>query len=261
LRVFCSAAFLLIVAGGVAGADQIVYFANGKAIQVKSVESQDKFTILEMEGGGKIGVPTEQIARIEDLTVPSPAPAVLPAATASAPVAAAPAVAGPAVTAPSGVVPGQATAPVTAQATTQMQPAAPTQPGVVAPGAAGRTGTAPTAGMNRRFQPPRTGGPMLSVGSGAGGRAGMGRPGARGGARQGANRSGPRGGTVAPPNGSGAVTLPDPDPQESQAEEPAAPEGAPSAPQDPPQEDDPSTEPGQEEEDVPPQDYAPPSRP
>ncbi len=50
-------------------ADQIVYFQNGKAIMVKSIEKGDKLTILEVEGGGKIGVPTSQIVRIEDYLI------------------------------------------------------------------------------------------------------------------------------------------------------------------------------------------------
>jgi hypothetical protein len=54
-------------------ADQIVYFVNGKAIQVKSVEKGEKFSVLEMEGGGRIGVPTDQISRIEDYVVTEPA--------------------------------------------------------------------------------------------------------------------------------------------------------------------------------------------
>ena len=53
-------------------ADQVVYFVNGKAIMVKSVEKGDKFTILEMEGGGKVGVPTDQISKIEEFVVTAP---------------------------------------------------------------------------------------------------------------------------------------------------------------------------------------------
>jgi hypothetical protein len=54
-------------------ADQVVYFVNGKAIIVKSLEKGEKFTVLEMEGGGRIGVPTDQIAKIEDYVVSAPA--------------------------------------------------------------------------------------------------------------------------------------------------------------------------------------------
>ncbi len=53
-------------------ADQVVYFVNGKAIIVKSLEKGGKFTVLEMEGGGRIGVPTDQIAKIEDYVVSAP---------------------------------------------------------------------------------------------------------------------------------------------------------------------------------------------
>ena len=54
-------------------ADQVVYFVHGKAIRVKSVEAGEKFTILEMEGGGSMGVPNEQIVRIEEYQVSAPA--------------------------------------------------------------------------------------------------------------------------------------------------------------------------------------------
>src|SRR6266850_2195356 len=61
-------------------ADQVVYFVNGKAIMVKSVEKGEKFTILEMDGGGRIGVPTDQISKIEDFAVSDPVAAQAPAA-------------------------------------------------------------------------------------------------------------------------------------------------------------------------------------
>src|SRR6185503_10667010 len=59
-----------------ARADQVVYFLNGKAITVKKVEKGDKVTILEIEGGGRIGIPTVQIDRIEELSL---SPTVMPA--------------------------------------------------------------------------------------------------------------------------------------------------------------------------------------
>jgi hypothetical protein len=65
-----AAAFL--GAGGAVTADQIVYFVNGKAMMVRSVEKGEKFTVLEVEGGGRIGVPTEQIDRIEEYQVSPP---------------------------------------------------------------------------------------------------------------------------------------------------------------------------------------------
>ncbi|MGH9749258.1 MAG: hypothetical protein ACRD6R_04975, partial [Candidatus Polarisedimenticolia bacterium] len=73
-------------AAGAASADQIVYFVNGKAMMVRSVEKGEKFTVLEVEGGGRIGVPTEQIARIEEYQV---SPPQAPAQTALVPVPAA----------------------------------------------------------------------------------------------------------------------------------------------------------------------------
>jgi sulfur carrier protein ThiS len=99
-----------------ASADQVVYFVNGKAITVKSVEKGDRLTILEIEGGGRIGVPTAQIARIEDLQLSAPAqgvaaPPVQVAPTQNAPVA-------PAVN----TVQPPATAPVVQQAETGTPP-------------------------------------------------------------------------------------------------------------------------------------------
>jgi len=74
----------LVASGAAARADQIVYFVNGKAITVKKVEKGDRLTILEIEGGGRIGIPTVQIDRIEELAVAAAVPqvavpAVLPA--------------------------------------------------------------------------------------------------------------------------------------------------------------------------------------
>src|SRR2546427_12296283 len=79
-------------------ADQVVYFVNGKAIMVKSVEKGEKFTVLEMEGGGRIGVPTEQISKIEDYVVSAP----VAAQGAPPQVAAAPALPAPALPAQAG---------------------------------------------------------------------------------------------------------------------------------------------------------------
>ena len=67
-------------------ADQVVYFVNGKAIMVKSVEKGDKFTVLEMDGGGRMGVPTEQIVRIEEYEVSAAGAPVAAIAPAPAPV-------------------------------------------------------------------------------------------------------------------------------------------------------------------------------
>jgi len=81
------AAALLCASLAPSFADQIVYFVNGKAITVKSVEKGEKFTVLEMEGGGRVGVPTDQIARIEDYVVTEPvaAPVAAPVAQAAPP--------------------------------------------------------------------------------------------------------------------------------------------------------------------------------
>jgi len=80
-------------------ADQVVYFVNGKAMTVKKVEKGDRITILEIEGGGRIGVPTPQIDRIDELEVSQPAPAVaIPAPTAGLTPGAVPPAAAPAVT-------------------------------------------------------------------------------------------------------------------------------------------------------------------
>ena len=76
-----SAPLVLTVVAGLAFsmpaiADQVVYFVNGKAITVKKVERGDRLTILEIEGGGRIGVPTDQIDRVEELQISAPSAAV-----------------------------------------------------------------------------------------------------------------------------------------------------------------------------------------
>src|SRR5437773_4742001 len=66
---------IFVIGPAAAFADQVVYFLNGKAMMVKSVEKGEKLTILEMDGGGKIGVPTAQIAKIEEYQIgPPPGP-------------------------------------------------------------------------------------------------------------------------------------------------------------------------------------------
>jgi len=74
LRYLPLVALLLCAGIPLTFADQVVYFVNGKAIMVKSVEKGEKFTILEMDGGGRIGVPTDQISKIEDFAVSEPVP-------------------------------------------------------------------------------------------------------------------------------------------------------------------------------------------
>jgi hypothetical protein len=73
-----AALLALLVAAAPARADQVVYFVNGKAMTVKSVERGDRVTILEIEGGGRIGVPSVQIDRVEELQLSAPATAVVP---------------------------------------------------------------------------------------------------------------------------------------------------------------------------------------
>ncbi len=91
------AAAVLLLAGAfsLAIADQVVYFSNGKAMMVKKIEPGDSITILELEGGGRIGVPTAQIVKIEEYAVSKPNNARPPAAQQSRT----------AVRAPSGAVP------------------------------------------------------------------------------------------------------------------------------------------------------------
>ena len=66
------AACLMLILPMPALADEIVYFTNGKAMTVKKIEKGDRFTILEIEGGGRIGVPNDRIARIETLVISRP---------------------------------------------------------------------------------------------------------------------------------------------------------------------------------------------
>jgi len=73
------ALLLSALAAPCAVADQVVYFINGKAMIVKSVETGDGLTILEMEGGGRIGVPSAQIERVEEFTLSVPAAPALAA--------------------------------------------------------------------------------------------------------------------------------------------------------------------------------------
>jgi len=136
-RLLALATLLLSTGLPLAFADQVVYFVNGKAIMAKSVEKGDKFTVLEMEGGGKIGVPTEQITKIEDYVVAAPQPPAPIAAAAPAPVQTAPlspvAVASP--------QPGAAQPPAVATNVPAVTPVAP------GPGLGGRPIGAPNADL------------------------------------------------------------------------------------------------------------------
>ncbi|MFQ5878220.1 MAG: hypothetical protein ACE5JH_11140, partial [Acidobacteriota bacterium] len=77
-----------------ASADKVVYFLHGKAIRVKSVQKGDRFTVLELEGGGTLGVPTSRIARIEEYEISAP--------IVQAPASGTPLVAGAATSSPAG---------------------------------------------------------------------------------------------------------------------------------------------------------------
>jgi len=160
---------LLCAAVPLSFADQVVYFVNGKAIMVKSVEKGDKFTILEMEGGGKIGVPTDQINKIEDFAVTAPpTPQAVPVQSAPTPAAAAPIVAAAAASA--------AAPPAVASGL----PAEPSMP--VGPGIGGRPAGGPNDNL-ARIKPLDIGGsndvgpaqrpyPRAAAGPGAGGPGG-----------------------------------------------------------------------------------------
>ena len=131
-----------LVAVSAAAADQIVYFVNGKAMTVKSVERGERFTILEMEGGGRMGVPTEQIERIEEFQLqPPPVQQPMPLA---APVAQIP-IAPPTPAALAGVAPATPAVP------------GPGMGGVATPSGQGVQGMAPinVGGAPQAYQSPR----------------------------------------------------------------------------------------------------------
>lgn len=139
LKLTLLAAPLALALGVPLHADQVVYFSNGKAIMVKSVEKGEKFTVLEMDGGGRIGVPTDQIARIEEyaISAPSAPQAAPPPAPVSAPVPVAAQAPNPqpAVSASGGLI----------GIPSNLAPAAPMTPG---PGVGGRPTTAPGKGIS-----------------------------------------------------------------------------------------------------------------
>jgi hypothetical protein len=169
-RLLPFAVLLVCAAVPLSFADQVVYFVNGKAIMVKSVEKGDKFTILEMEGGGKVGVPTDQITKIEDFVVTAPvAPQAVPAQSAAVPPVVAPIVA---------AVPG----PVMPQpAVASSLPASPTT--VPGPGMGGKPAGSPNGNL-AHVRPLNIGGgndsggplqrpnPLAGAGPGAGGPGG-----------------------------------------------------------------------------------------
>jgi hypothetical protein len=172
-------------------ADQVVYFVNGKAITVKKVERGDRLTILEIEGGGRIGVPTDQIDRVEDLQISAPSaavatpPVVAPVAQAPQQVVPHPSAPVPPATQATGPV---STGPATQAPATQAQ-AAPAESAAVPPEPGSqrlREGASPSAdgpaGAGQVLRPvPQSGRQMLR-------RDGMGQQGA------GLRRPGPRAG-------------------------------------------------------------------
>jgi hypothetical protein len=155
-------------------ADQVVYFVNGKAIMVKSVEKGEKFTILEMDGGGKMGVPTDQIARIEDFQVSAPTPAPAAVLQAAPPPALAPSSPGAVVAAPTG--PAVSPSPASARA---IPPNMISPPMASAPGAASQNIAAQNQPATTPAAPPPgqlpvdpgTGGPTPESGQGPAGLA------------------------------------------------------------------------------------------
>jgi hypothetical protein len=64
-------------------AEQVVYFEDGRTLVIESMELDDQFMILEMEGGSRISVPQDRIASVETLvpTTPSPSESVFPASS------------------------------------------------------------------------------------------------------------------------------------------------------------------------------------
>ncbi len=235
---------LCLLFSPLAFADQVVYFVNGKAIMVKSVEKGDRITTLEMEGGGRIGVPTEQIARIEEYQISAPSAVAAPPVAAAAPPA--PVVAQPPVAAAAPAVapvpagPGFGGAPSPGQDLARMRPinlgGEEGRPRVLAPYRQGEGAAGPSVGGPGRAGPGAT-----LVGAGPNG------PGRRGG-RAGAFRRGGRGGRAVPGY--------------DQAAQPQAPPPAPPYDPNPPVAEE-NTEPGDgangAQENDPPVEVAPPS--
>ena len=248
LKLTLLAAPLALALGAPVHADQVVYFSNGKAIMVKSVEKGEKFTVLEMDGGGRIGVPTDQIARIEEYALSAPSAPQAAPPPAPAPVAAQVPAPQPAVSASGGLIGIPANLP----------PAAPMTPG---PGVGGRPTTAPGKGISslrpldisggaapvpgwQRPVPQANAGP--AVGGPGGGYRGRGaaRPNFDAGRRF-AGRPGMAGRGVRPPEANRYVPPPSPPAVQSQ---PPVPSPPPEQNPPPPAEDDPSTKPDPETE-------------
>lgn len=57
----------LVVAPGVARAQTLVHFTDGRTLEVSRVERQDAMTLLRLEGGGTIAVPSARISNWSEL--------------------------------------------------------------------------------------------------------------------------------------------------------------------------------------------------
>ena len=122
------AIMVMMLAGTVAGAAQLVTFTRGQSIVVQSSEYRGGWYYFTLEGGGQVGVPADRVAKIEDYeAAPASPPAAAPAAAAAPqPAQAVPA---PAVTSNSPAAAPQAAQPVAGPV---HQP--PSQPNVAAQG-------------------------------------------------------------------------------------------------------------------------------
>lgn len=185
---------LFLAVPAVLRADQVVYFLKGKAIVVKSVEKGVKFTVLELEGGGRVGVPTEQIERIEDVQGASGVQTSVPGVTMMQPSAAQ------AAAPPAGTVPGGQ--PIAAVQSPPVVPAGglpvlpmtrPAAQAQLGPGTGNRFET-PANFMAARALQMAQGGPAI----GGPGRTPLGMPGPMGGRMGGRGRPGQRARGVGP---------------------------------------------------------------
>jgi hypothetical protein len=80
-----SFSLIMLFLSTMAFAEQVVYFEDGRALVVESMEQEDQFVILKLEGGSSISVPHTRIASIEDhvVSAPSPSASVFPGSPAS----------------------------------------------------------------------------------------------------------------------------------------------------------------------------------
>lgn len=64
-----------------AGAGSVVYFEDGRAMEVERVEPDGDLVYLHLDGGGELAFPAQRVARVEPL--PDPPPPIRAAAAAS----------------------------------------------------------------------------------------------------------------------------------------------------------------------------------